>query len=235
MNEFVPLPSSGRRFETTRRVRLADAEPSGRLRLDALARFLQDVGNDDTADAGFDTATPWIARRTAVRATDGGWPRIGERLEITTWCGGTGSHWAERRTRLVSPTATVDVAATWVHIDEASGRPQRLPRWFEETYAPAAQGRTISARLRFDAPPPDAVAWSWPLRWADLDVLGHVNNAATWEVVEEACRRRGLVPTEVVLEYGAAIEIDDDVVVHESGAVVWLVVDGAVRARASVT
>jgi len=234
VNEFVPLPLEGRRFATTRRVRLADADPTGRLRLDALARFLQDVGNDDTADAGFDTATPWIARRTAVRAT-GGWPRIGERLDITTWCGGTGSHWAERRTQLVSPSGTVDVAATWVHIDEASGRPQRLPQWFQETYAPAAQGRTISARLRFDEPPAGATTFTWPLRWADLDVLGHVNNAATWEVVEEAYRRRGAVPVEVALEYGAAIEIDDEVVVHESGDVVWLVVGGAVRARATMS
>jgi acyl-ACP thioesterase len=233
VNEFVPVPPSGRRFTTTRRVRLADADPSGRLRLDALARFLQDVGNDDTADAGFDTATPWIARRTAVRAPS--WPRIGERVDITTWCGGTGSHWAERRTQLVSPSGTVDVAATWVHIDETSGRPLRLPQWFEETYSPAAQGRTISARLRFDSPPADASTWSWPLRWADLDVLGHVNNAATWEVVEESARRRGEMPVEVALEYGAAIEIDDEVVVHESGGTIWLVVDGTVRARATMS
>ncbi|MEA3018681.1 MAG: hypothetical protein QOI47_205, partial [Actinomycetota bacterium] len=56
-------------------MRLADADPTERLRLDALARFLQDVGNDDTADAGHDTATPWVARRTTVEAD--GWPRIG--------------------------------------------------------------------------------------------------------------------------------------------------------------
>jgi acyl-ACP thioesterase len=234
VSEFVPLPPSGRRFTTTRRVRLADADPSGRLRLDALARFLQDVGNDDTADAGFDTATPWIARRTAVRVT-GGWPQIAERLDITTWCGGTGSHWAERRTQLVSPTGTVDVAATWVHIDEATGAPKRLPEWFQETYGPAALGRTISARLRFDAPPDGASTWSWPVRWSDLDVLGHVNNAATWEVVEEWGRRRGGVGSAVTLEYGAAIEIDDEVVVHESAGTAWVVVDGSVRARATMS
>jgi len=224
---------TGRRFHTSRRVRLADADPSGRLRLDALARFLQDIGNDDTADAGHDATTPWITRRTTVRVDGGAWPRIGERVEVTTWCGGLGSHFAERRTDLVSATGRIEVAATWVHVDDR-GRPARLPQWFHDTYAEAAGGRAIKARLLHPPPPAGAASQPWTVRWADLDVVGHVNNAAYWEAVEEVCHQRRLVPTFAEVEYAGGIDEGDAVslLTHDDG--IWLVVDGSVRASAVV-
>jgi len=224
---------AGRRFETTRRVRLADADPSGRLRLDALARFLQDIGNDDTADAGHDATAPWITRRTTVRVAAGTWPRIGERLEVTTWCGGLGSHFAERRTDLVSPSGRIEVAATWVHVDDR-GRPARLPQWFHDTYAASAEGRRITARLAHPPVAADAAVQPWPLRWADLDVVGHVNNAAYWEAVEEVAHQRGVVPTFAEVEYAGGIDEGDTVELHASGDHVWLVVAGTVRGSAVV-
>ena len=39
-------------FETSRLVRLGDADEHGRLRLDALARHLQDVATDHSVDSG---------------------------------------------------------------------------------------------------------------------------------------------------------------------------------------
>jgi len=222
---------TGRRFETTRRVRLADADPSGRLRFDSLARFLQDIGNDDTADAGHDASAPWVTRRTTIEVDR--WPRIGERLDITTWCGGLGSHFAERRTSLRSPTGTIEVAATWVHVD-AVGRPARLPQWFHDTYAESAEGRRITARLTHGAPPDEADSQHWPIRWTDLDVVGHMNNAAYWEAVEEVCHQRGLVPRFGEVEYAGGIDPGDDVALRTLGDNVWLTVDGTVRGSAIV-
>jgi acyl-ACP thioesterase len=43
----IPVPRRGRTYSARRRLRLADMDASGRLRLDALARFLQDVAIDD--------------------------------------------------------------------------------------------------------------------------------------------------------------------------------------------
>lgn len=237
--ELAPLPERGRRFATTRRVRLADADPSGRLRLDALARFLQDVGNDDFRDAGLDPASPWVARRTLVVAAR--WPQLGERMEVTTWCGGLGSRWAERRSRLTTASGgVVDVASLWVHLDDA-GRPARLPAWFLDTYGETAAGRTVSARLRHPAPPEGAPARPWPLRVTDLDVLRHVNNAATWAAVEDGAYRAGLVPTRAELEYHAAIEPSDEIdLVADGGEVagaelrLWLRAGAVVRASALV-
>ena len=45
--EFIGAPDSARVVTRRRRVRLGDAAPSGTVRLDALARYLQDIADDD--------------------------------------------------------------------------------------------------------------------------------------------------------------------------------------------
>ncbi len=53
---MIPRPTIGRTFTGTARVRLGDVTPKGRMRLDAVARYLQDVANDDAVDAIGDDA-----------------------------------------------------------------------------------------------------------------------------------------------------------------------------------
>jgi len=42
---------TGRRFGADRPIRLSDADAAGRLRHDAIARYLQDIAADDVLDA----------------------------------------------------------------------------------------------------------------------------------------------------------------------------------------
>ncbi|CAN5125961.1 acyl-[acyl-carrier-protein] thioesterase [soil metagenome] len=238
--ELVDLPERGRRFSAERRVRWGDADRTGRLRLDAIARYLQDVANDDSRDAGFDPSAPWVVRRTLI-AVDRA-PRVGEMVTLTTFSGGHGSRWAERRTSLRgSEGGRVETAALWIFVDPASGRPARLTHEFHATYDEVAGGRAVSARLHHSEPADDAERRPWPLRATDLDALGHVNNAATWAAVEDelACRARVSVRAE--LEYPNAIgpvdavELVTDADADADGTVrVWLVVSGAVHASAVV-
>ena len=65
--EIVPPPRRGRVFTSGARAGLADCAPSGRIRLDALARWLQDVAYDDVEDAGVAGAAVWVVRRTRLR------------------------------------------------------------------------------------------------------------------------------------------------------------------------
>ena len=98
MTPLVPLPPSGRRYVGGATVRLGDADPRGEARLDAIARYLQDVANDDALDAGLASAMAWVVRRTLIRVAR---PAVlGERLTVTTFCSGTGRSWAERRTSI---------------------------------------------------------------------------------------------------------------------------------------
>ena len=89
---------------------LADCAPSGRMRLDALACWLQDVAYADVQDAGMDEAAVWVVRRTRIRVNR--FPRFGERFDLTTFCSGLGRMWAERRTDIVTHDAGAGAVLT---------------------------------------------------------------------------------------------------------------------------
>ncbi len=91
----VPLPQSGRRFSVEKPVRLGDVDYSGRLRLDALTRYTQDVSNDDTGDAALANDLAWVVRRTTVDVFVPA--QFQEAVTYTTFCSGLGRRWAERR------------------------------------------------------------------------------------------------------------------------------------------
>jgi len=236
--EFVDCPPGGRRVTRTRPVRLGDVTVTGRVRLDALARYLQDVAADDGDEVGLGGAGAWVLRRAAVRFHE--LPRFRDTLELTTFCSGVGPRWAERRTTIrVAGRAVVESAAVWVHVDDA-GRPASLEPWFHEHYGASADGRRVSGRLRLPPPPPGANSAAWPLRTADFDVLGHVNNAVAWTAVEDELARLGSQATLVgaTLEYRAAIDPGDapELVSTTSPGLLscWLRCDGDVRTAAVV-
>jgi acyl-ACP thioesterase len=241
VSELVPRPSSGRLFEGSRRVRLADVSPAGRLRLDAAARFLQDLSADDTADAALEDAEAWVVRKTIIEVT--AFPRYLEPLALATWCSGTGSHWAERRISIVGERGgAIEAATTWVHIDLESGRPTRIPAGFDDLYGEAHGGRRVKARLDHPDPPDGELdGFPWPLRFTDFDVLDHVNNAACWQIVEEALsKHRDLrAPLRAEVQHRTAIERDADVVVKttrdDGGLSLWVAVADAVAVTGVVT
>jgi acyl-ACP thioesterase len=228
---MVPLPSVGRVVRTERRVRLGDVSPAGRLRLDALVRYLQDVATDDSRDAGLDPSKQWVVRRTALEVR--GLPVYEGMIGLATWCGGIGSHWAERRTSITDGAGSLVEAATlWVQVDQATMRPARVDGRFHDIYGTAAQGRTVRSRLAHHDPQPATVdaAIDWPVRFTDFDALGHVNNAAAWSPVEQLLsdRRELRPPLSASLEHRRPIERDIDVrlatAAAEGGGIdLWLI------------
>jgi acyl-ACP thioesterase len=220
-------------------VRLGDVNGANRLRLDAVARYLQDVASDDVddiADPSVDGA--WVLRRTALSLGD--LPRYRDDVELLTFCSGTGSRWAERRTSLaVGGKSAAEAVAIWVYVDRA-GRPARLGEWFLEHYGEAAAGRKVSGRLFLPPPPADAQSRPWPIRASDFDLLRHVNNAAYWYAVEDEMARLvpGHVPVTAQLEHRDAIEPADQVELRSSvdgdTLTVWLTTGGEARSTAQV-
>jgi acyl-ACP thioesterase len=185
-SELVAPPPGGRVFAHPVAAGLADVAPSGRVRLDAIARWLQDAALADVVDSGLDGGGLWVLRR--LRLVVDRFPAFGEALEVRTFCSGTGALVAERRSTLCDAggAAAVEALALWVHLDPDGLHPRPLPHGFDAVYGAAAAGRRVRARLRHPATPPaDASARPWRFRAADLDVAGHVNNAVYWQVVEE--------------------------------------------------
>jgi len=216
-DRLVPLPASGRTWSARRRVRFGDVDPSGRVRLDALASYIQDLASDDTEAAGLGGDMVWVVRRAVieVRVT----PRFLEDLSLVTWCGGLGRRWAERRVSMTSSRgALVEAALLWVSLDRATSRPLPLSEEFVELFGEAAGGREVSARLQHStALPADGSVdrRPWPLRATDFDLLDHVNNAATWAMVEEAlvdvphrAPFRAEIEYRLPIERGCDVELD---------------------------
>lgn len=203
--ELVP-PGPGRRFVADRRVRLGDVTPSGRVRLDAVARYLQDIAADDVADADVAEESTWVVRRTTLLVK--GWPRYQEPIEVATWCAGVGAAWAERRTTIAGRQGVaVEAACLWVSLDPGTLRPAPPTERFLACYSPSAHGRRIGSRLTHRAP--DGVpATPVHLRLGDFDVLGHVNNAVSWALLEDELSRRcpGRSVRAAEIEYRDAIE-----------------------------
>jgi acyl-ACP thioesterase len=162
---------------------IADVTQSGRARLDAIARWLQDVAYADLIEAGFEGRGAWIIRRTRIRVDS--FPRFGDDLEIRTFCSGIGRFSAERRTSIVGEGAGVEAVALWICLDPESRRPMRFDADFVEAYSDSAGGRNAPVRLRHPDPSGDPERGGWAFRVTDLDMAGHVNNSHYWAPLEQ--------------------------------------------------
>lgn len=235
-----------RRYEMHQPVRLGDATRDGRLRLDALARYLQDIATEDTAEVDMPKDRGWVLRKMSWEV--GRLPAIYEDLVLETRCSGVGGRWAERTTTIAGVDGLNDdgsglrrgvlitARAVWVSIGMATGVPQTLTPEFFAAYGDAIRTHKVSARLTHPAPPADAVRTPWPLRSTDIDVFGHVNNAIYWVPIEDYLENvgRGRRVIGATIEFGSGIDPGDecDIVVDEADdeLVVWFLVGDNVRA-----
>ena len=223
---------TGRRFSADRPIRLSDADATGRLRHDAIARYLQDVAADDVLDAGWAPDEHiWVVRRTVLDVLQ---PFVCDtRVELTTWCGAVAGSAAARRTSVVGDHGgRVEAEMIWIHLGPDL-QPQRLGDRFLAIYEASAEGRRASTRLKLPGPPAGATAVPWTLRGTDIDQLGHVNNAAYWIAVEEHFELTA--PHRAVLEYRQPVDLGDPVELQQSGEALWFVVGGKVRAAVALT
>lgn len=204
---------------------LADCSPSGRIRLDALARWLQDVAYADVQDAGVADRAIWVIRRARLHVAR--FPRFGERFVVTTFCSGLGRMWAERRTTIAREAAhspDLEAVALWVHLDPHSQRPTPLTAEEISAYGAGAAGeRRVSARLRHPPPPENAAEHPWRFRASECDLADHVNNTAYWAVLEEELLAgREPESMDVEIEHRTPAQPGDKRVLRE-GARRWIV------------
>jgi acyl-ACP thioesterase len=202
----------------------------GRVRLDAFARFLQDIAIDDVQETGWGLPEHlWFVRSICVDVVE---PFAGDtEVELTTWCSGVAAIAAGRRWSLAGDAGgRIEVDSVWIHLD-AEQRPARIEDF--GVYAEAAGERHVSTKLALPDPPSDARRRPWPLRATDVDLHGHVNNAVHWQAVEHVLPTTGRLRAE--LDYRQPIDLGQELQLVEFDPCLALVTGDAVKAVARIT
>ncbi|HEY8406934.1 MAG TPA: acyl-ACP thioesterase domain-containing protein [Gaiellaceae bacterium] len=219
-------------FRTRRRISLSDTDAGGRLRLDAIARYLQDVASEDWLDARFDhDSHVWVVRRTELTIDELFRPE--DWIDVETWCSGVAGSAASRRYSIRGEAGgRVEAESIWIHLDHDL-RPKRLGEEFLAIYGSSAAGNR--AQTRFTLPMPDELDGEpWSFRATDVDRLGHINNTAYWVAVEDRWAARLSGPARAALEYRQPIDLGERVKLVEGREVLWFTVGDEIRAAAAV-
>jgi acyl-ACP thioesterase len=186
LQPLVARPDDIRVFGHERRAGIAEVAASGRLRLDSIARWAQDVAWADVEDAGLRELTVWLVRRTRIRVRR--FPRLDESFTLSTYVTGLGRMWAERRTDIVAvgggPEPNVELSCIWVHIDPSRLMPSPVDQVEIDMWT-GPSTREVKARLRHPAADVDAPATDWTFRASEVDIAVHVNNAAYLTPLED--------------------------------------------------
>ncbi len=207
----------GRTFRTERRVRLGDMDATGRVRLDALARYFQDAAIDDVDETGWGAPDHlWVLRSIRVDVLR---PFLEDRaVALETWCNSMAAVAAGRRWSVTGDRGgAIEVDSVWIHLGP-DARPARLDGF--EVYAESTRGRRSSTKLELPGPPSGLSRIPWPLRLSDADLAGHVNNAAYWQAIE---MRQSLIgpdfrqPYRALLDYRHPIDLGERVELIEDG------------------
>jgi acyl-CoA thioesterase FadM len=195
------------------RVRFDECGPDGIVRTSALLRYAQDVAWVHSERLGFDRG--WYLERGlawVVRAVELVMLRpiaLGTELAVSTRVTGFRRVWARRRTEARLGDGSL---ALWGHTDwvmtDARGLPTRVPPEFPGRFA-VPPGAFEPGRVPLSPAPPDAVESQAVVRRQDLDPMGHVNNAAYVDYLEEGIAAAGpaaaialaRIPRRLRLEY----------------------------------
>ncbi|WP_459548146.1 acyl-[acyl-carrier-protein] thioesterase [Nocardia sp. X0981] len=239
---LAPLPQEGRGFVSTWPVRAGDVDPYNRVRLDGIARYLQDIAWEHLQQSILEQTDPtWIIRRTVVDVIRPVlWP---DQVHLLRWCSSMSTRWANMRVRITSDRGgLIETEGFWININESNNMPSRIS---DAGLAYLAQ-TTTERRLRWrpwltDTTPPESdTDLPFPLRATDIDQYNHVNNTCYWQAVEQyLVDYPKLVsgPHRAVIEYIAPVLARQHISVrsrYESGdrttgrptLRLWFVVDG---------
>ncbi|BDT87470.1 acyl-[acyl-carrier-protein] thioesterase [Nocardia cyriacigeorgica] len=239
---LTPCPDLNRAFHEHWPVRLGDTDGQERLRLDAVARYLQDIGYDhlQVVEDG-DLHPGWIVRRTVIDVLA---PiEFGDRVHLRRWPSALSNRWCNMRIQVSSENGgQIETEMFLIHVDIEAGRPARMTdRFMAPMLAATDQHRLRWRPALEESTGVDADLRPFPLRVTDVDRYGHVNNAVHWEAVEEALARfpdAPAAPYRVILEHAGPVMAGDEVQIRSwqgaDGLRVQLEVDGSARTLARI-
>lgn len=179
------------RIEKRYRIRFDESGPNGSLRSSAFLRYAHDVAWVHSEKAGFDRkwygerGLTWLIRALELDLVDG--VRYGEELDVSTEVLGFRRAWARRRSEFnrQGEERTLAIAAIdWILLN-ARGALARVPGEILDVFGKDATAAFTPLRIEVDPTPGDAACREFEVRSSDLDPMGHVNNAAYLDYIDE--------------------------------------------------
>lgn len=190
--------------------------------MDAAARHIQDIGQDQLREMGYEATHPlWIVRRTMMDLLAP--VEFQNILRVRRWCSGTSNRWCEMRVRIDGKRdgGLVESEAFWININRETQGPARISDDFlaglkRTTSVDRLRWKSyLSAGSRDDA----AEIRNYPVRVTDIDLFDHMNNSVYWSVVEDYLASYPELldaPLRVTVEHEAPVALGDklEIVAH---------------------
>ncbi|KUI22104.1 hypothetical protein AU195_06645 [Mycobacterium sp. IS-1496] len=226
-----PEPSAGYVYRTSWPVPTGDIGEQLQLRLDGVARYIQEVGAENLVDAGEAEEHPhWLVQRTVIDVIEPiEWPN---EVSFSRWCSALSTRWCTMRVDLVgSEGGRIETEGFWIAINEKTLTPQRVSDRLIEKFASTTEEHRLKWRPWLTNPTDTDASAPFALRRTDIDVFEHVTNTAYWHAIHEVmavtpevCR----APYRAVVEYRRPIRYGEDVTLR------WVRRDGEVNIAITV-
>ncbi|BBX73329.1 acyl-[acyl-carrier-protein] thioesterase [Mycobacterium shinjukuense] len=216
----VPLaepPSSGYVYQTGWRLATTDIDEHKRLRLDGVARYVQEVGAEHLADAGLAEVHPhWIVLRTVIDVLE---PiEIPNDITFRRWCAALSTRWCNMRVQLAgSHGGRIETEGFWICMNKDTLTPSRLTDDCIARFGSTTDNHRLRWRPWLTEPITNGTETPFPLRRTDIDHFEHVNNTIYWQGVLEILSQMpalAAAPHRAVLEYRSPIRFDEPVVIR---------------------
>jgi acyl-ACP thioesterase len=214
---LVAAPESGYVFRTGWHLATADIDEHMNLRLDGVARYIQDVGAEHLADANLAEVHPhWIVLRTVIDVLE---PiKIPSDITFRRWCAGLSSRWCTMRVQLDgSDGGRIETEGFWLCVNIDTLTPSRLSDDCVATFESTTDNHRLKWRPWLTEPIEDGTYTPFPLRRSDIDLFQHVNNSIYWHGVHEILGHVPDIekaPFRAVLEYRSPIKFGESVTIR---------------------
>jgi acyl-ACP thioesterase len=164
-------------------VRAYETDPYGHASMRTLLLLLQEAATGHAERLGLavphliDSGIAWVLSR--LRLEVGQWPCGGDTVTVETWPHAASRIVIERRFRILDPSDRELAAAStlWVVLDLERRRPIRLPPFIVDAMRPLVGDRRPPSPDSIPIVAEPDVERTFEVRYADLDMVHHVNNA----------------------------------------------------------
>ena len=218
-HRLAVLPESGYVYRTAWRVATGDIGGDLQLRLDSVARYIQEVGAENLVDAGEAEEHPhWLVQRTVVDVIE---PiTFPNDVSFSRWCSALSSRWCTMRVDLVgSDGGRIETEGFWIAINAKTLTPQRVTDTLIERFASTTTVHRLKWQPWLQDPVEPGEAMPFTLRRTDIDLFEHVTNTAYWHAIHEVV---ALVPEVCTPPYRAVVEYRRPIKYGEDVTVRWL-------------